>query len=462
MIGEVLNELTYQGVNRKQRSITRLFPTFPSRVRAVKDLGGVRVKKMTPDKHFFRLHSGTKENVWYDGVLRFKDMPGFLKKAVADKKIWRTDGKGVDWDKLVKKLIYHNDIQVSCSCFTGDTEVKLLDGRILTLREIYKEFGSDKPFWVFASDENGDFVPAKATCLGITGYTKQLVEVTLDNGKKIKCTPHHLFRLRNGEYKKARDLQSCDSLLPLYLKEARNTHKYSQPYLKVKVNSYKAKNGKPIWKKKDVAQEVANNHKVVSIRKIVCKEPVAVYDLNVKTYHNFALAAGVYVHNCPAFAYYGHAYTLSLDKYDAKFTEPENRPPRINNPKQYGAICKHLQALFDEMPSYEPTISKWLKSYWGRDVRELEREARKPSKEVIRVKPKEEPKKPIKRRPVSRKKVEPVEEPPEEPIEEPEEEEPEEVEEPIEEPEEEEDEDEEEVEYPEDEDEGHKSRWMNS
>ena len=38
------------------------------------------------------------------------------------------------------------------------------------------------------------------------------------------------------------------------------------------------------------------NHKVVSVRRCVHHEPV--YDLTVEKYHNFALSAGVFVHNC--------------------------------------------------------------------------------------------------------------------------------------------------------------------
>lgn len=39
------------------------------------------------------------------------------------------------------------------------------------------------------------------------------------------------------------------------------------------------------------------NHKVVRVSKIVLEEPVWVYDLTIERYHNFALSAGIFVHN---------------------------------------------------------------------------------------------------------------------------------------------------------------------
>jgi hypothetical protein len=44
-------------------------------------------------------------------------------------------------------------------------------------------------------------------------------------------------------------------------------------------------------------KQVEYNHKVISI-KIIQVEPTPVYDITVDEYHNFALTAGVFVHNC--------------------------------------------------------------------------------------------------------------------------------------------------------------------
>ena len=71
--------------------------------------------------------------------------------------------------------------------------------------------------------------------------------------------------LRDGSYKEAQDLVEGQSLMPLYTK-----------YRKI------------------VCQEITN-HKVVKITPLDQREDV--YDIQVEDNHNFALTAGVFVHN---------------------------------------------------------------------------------------------------------------------------------------------------------------------
>ena len=80
---------------------------------------------------------------------------------------------------------------------------------------------------------------------------------------------------------------------------------------------------------------------------------------------------------CPAQLYWGKAFILSLDKYDAKYGEPERRMPKIRNPKQYGAFCKHIQALMQALPSYRKTLADWLKRFYGKEIEAIEKEQRK-------------------------------------------------------------------------------------
>lgn len=53
------------------------------------------------------------------------------------------------------------------------------------------------------------------------------------------------------------------------------------------------------------------NHKVARVERRVHNEPVPVYDMTVDKWHNFALTAGVFVHNCDA-GWNGSALTLEL------------------------------------------------------------------------------------------------------------------------------------------------------
>ncbi len=106
------------------------------------------------------------------------------------------------------------------SCFTGDTKVSLVDGRELTFLEMIEEQKQGKDLWVYSLNlENGKIVPVVAQNIRKTGENvTELLEVTLDNDEKIRCTLEHLFMLRDGAYKKAKDLKENDSLMPLYRK----------------------------------------------------------------------------------------------------------------------------------------------------------------------------------------------------------------------------------------------------
>lgn len=108
------------------------------------------------------------------------------------------------------------------SCFHGDTEIRLLNGTVRTLKSLVNESES---FWVYSCDENGQLVPGKATAI-LTGLNKDVIKITLDNGEEIICTPDHEFMLRDGSYKKAIELTNSDSLMPNNLNYDREYERY--------------------------------------------------------------------------------------------------------------------------------------------------------------------------------------------------------------------------------------------
>jgi len=114
-IGALL-EYTYNDMMRKQLSVNRLFPTFPSRVKAVAAHGGVRLKEMFPETWHFTVTSGTQEGVKYDVYVRFKNIYEQLKRFVPDRSLWKVSGEGVDYRKLAAEIFNSVDLETSCSC----------------------------------------------------------------------------------------------------------------------------------------------------------------------------------------------------------------------------------------------------------------------------------------------------------------------------------------------------------
>src|SRR3990167_8761799 len=60
------------------------------------------------------------------------------------------------------------DGQGNFGCFTGDTRIKLLDGRDRSFEELAKEFGPEKPFYVYSVDSQGQVTVGLACHARIT------------------------------------------------------------------------------------------------------------------------------------------------------------------------------------------------------------------------------------------------------------------------------------------------------
>ena len=114
-------------------------------------------------------------------------------------------------------------------CLVGDTKIPLADGTEWLIKDLV---GKDC-FWVYSYDkESNSIVAGKATAKQ-TAFNAELVEVVLDNGEKVRCTPDHLWLLRDGTYRRADELDTGTSLMPLYRNT--NTSGYEriyQPYLR--------------------------------------------------------------------------------------------------------------------------------------------------------------------------------------------------------------------------------------
>lgn len=94
-------------------------------------------------------------------------------------------------------------------CFTGDTEVAMLDGTTKKISEV------KQGDYVYSLSANGDIAPGLVSRSGISGYVKNTIRVTLDDGSSFECTPEHKIMLRDGSYKAAEHLTAGQALMPL-------------------------------------------------------------------------------------------------------------------------------------------------------------------------------------------------------------------------------------------------------
>ncbi|MBI2129320.1 DNA gyrase subunit A [Candidatus Woesearchaeota archaeon] len=157
--------------------------------------------------------------------------------------------------------------QGNFGCFTGDAKVKLTDNRDLSFKELVEEHKQNKKNYTYTINKNGDAEIAEIKNPRLTKKNQKIIKIILDNDEEIKCTLDHKFMLRDGSYKEAQHLKSGDSLMSLYL------NSYAELGIKI----------------------VKLNHKVKDV--VILNKQEDVYDLTIEETHNFALAAGIFVHN---------------------------------------------------------------------------------------------------------------------------------------------------------------------
>ncbi|MBD0366822.1 MAG: RtcB family protein, partial [Flavisolibacter sp.] len=113
-------------------------------------------------------------------------------------------------------------VGVDIGCFTGETKVKLADGRSLSFLELIEEDKAGKENFTFSLDKNRNVVISKIQAPRQTRIVDKLIEITLGNGEKYFCTPDHVHYLRNGKETEAKNLKPGDSLMPCYIDLGKN------------------------------------------------------------------------------------------------------------------------------------------------------------------------------------------------------------------------------------------------
>ena len=148
-----------------------------------------------------------------DGYLAFRDVLMDERIDLLDHKTLQDELIRLQRDGLTDKIDHPPG-----GCFTQDTLIQLVDGRSISIHDLMLE-QQYKTNYVYTINESTlKIEPKKIRKVFQTKLVTDLLEVELDNGEIIHCTPEHRFMVRDGHYEEIQNLSVGDSLMPLYIK----------------------------------------------------------------------------------------------------------------------------------------------------------------------------------------------------------------------------------------------------
>lgn len=177
----------------------------------VTQVDGIIIKNSVDEDYFIPVRgsdSGTKIDTLAGGqnAAAVEDVAYIQKKLFAALKIPRAY---LGYDELL-------------SCLLGHTTIPLLDGTTHTIEQLAHECDADPESFngrhtVYSCDPaTGEFRPGRLVRAWKTKDVSEIYRVTLDDGHVIECTENHPFLCRDGVYRRADELTSGQSLMPLY------------------------------------------------------------------------------------------------------------------------------------------------------------------------------------------------------------------------------------------------------
>lgn len=99
-------------------------------------------------------------------------------------------------------------------CLTGDTKLWTKEYGYIAIQKL-ASFGRDNAFTVLSKDSHGNTIETIAYNAHQTKVAVELIELELDNGQVLRCTPDHKILLKTGVYKEAQDLTEEDELMEI-------------------------------------------------------------------------------------------------------------------------------------------------------------------------------------------------------------------------------------------------------
>ena len=112
-------------------------------------------------------------------------------------------------EKHIELITASSNNQVIGRCLDGNTEIVTTEG-IFKIKDLV-----NRNLRVFTIDDNLKLTQSSICTVQQTATTKEEIQIELENGSFIKCTPEHKFMLTDGTYKEAQYLTENDELFEI-------------------------------------------------------------------------------------------------------------------------------------------------------------------------------------------------------------------------------------------------------
>lgn len=174
----------------------------------------------------YRLERSIERRVYkiYVGAIDEADVPAYVEEIANNFK--RTP--------IIDPMTGQLDLRKNILPVRRNTPIPLLDGRIITIEDLAKEYESGKTNYVYSvQDRTHQIVPGKVVWCGKNYTADKLYRITLNDDTYLDLAGEHELIMRDGTKKRADEVSVGESVMPFYRQVDKNSEKLFDGYEKV-------------------------------------------------------------------------------------------------------------------------------------------------------------------------------------------------------------------------------------
>lgn len=188
----------------------------------------------------------------------------------------------------VSKIIFLTDADADGD-LAYSTKIKMVDGTTKSIGQLAKQWDKDpeKEIWVWGHNKHGELIPTRAYAPMETCRESVHLELTFDDGTKVKCTKRHSWPVNNLELRRAK--KRVKGILYTSADRLQIGDSIPSTYFSRKLKDIKA-------------AAHTTNHVITKIREVHTKEEIPYYCMSVPETGNYLIedknGNGILTGNC--------------------------------------------------------------------------------------------------------------------------------------------------------------------